>query len=102
MPNPGYPFVRQAVADSLGREHDTPLTQEEIIMTCGAAGGLNVILKTLLDAGDEVLTPAPFFVEYRFLRGKSQRPAGSRGYPAGFHPGPGSYRSSHHPPKQKP
>ena len=66
MPNPGYPFVRQAVADSLGREHDTPLTQEEIIMTCGAAGGLNVILKTLLDAGDEVLSPAPFFVEYRF------------------------------------
>jgi aspartate aminotransferase len=66
MPNPGYPFVRQSVAAFLSREHETPVTENEIIMTCGAAGGLNVILKTILDPGDEVLTPAPFFVEYRF------------------------------------
>ncbi len=66
MPNPGYPFVRQAVASYLSKEHGTDITENEILMTCGAAGGLNVILKTILDPEDEVLTPAPFFVEYRF------------------------------------
>ncbi len=66
MPNPGYPYVRKTVADFLCREHDAHLTENEILMTCGAAGGLNVILKTILDPDDEVLTPAPFFVEYRF------------------------------------
>lgn len=66
MPNPGYPFVRKAVAAYLSKEHGTDITENEILMTCGAAGGLNVILKTILDPEDEVLTPAPFFVEYRF------------------------------------
>jgi aspartate aminotransferase len=66
MPNPGYPFVRKAVAAYLSKEHSTDITENEILMTCGAAGGLNVILKTILDPEDEVLTPAPFFVEYRF------------------------------------
>ena len=66
MPNPGYPHVRQAVAAFLSKEHDVDITENEILMTCGAAGGLNVILKTILDPQDEVLTPAPFFVEYKF------------------------------------
>jgi len=66
MPNPGYPFVRQAVATYLSKEHGADITENEILMTCGAAGGLNVILKTILDPDDEVLTPAPFFVEYKF------------------------------------
>jgi aspartate aminotransferase len=66
MPNAGYPETRAAVAAYLGRGHDVALSAEHIMMTCGAGGALNVILKTLLDAGDEVLTPAPFFVEYRF------------------------------------
>ncbi|MBC2715376.1 MAG: pyridoxal phosphate-dependent aminotransferase [Desulfobacteraceae bacterium] len=66
MPNPGYPYVRQAVAKYLSKEHSTDITENEILMTCGAAGGLNVILKTILDPGDEILTPAPFFVEYKF------------------------------------
>jgi aspartate aminotransferase len=66
MPNTGYSHVRQAVAAYLTKEHDTDITENEILMTCGAAGGLNVTLKTLLDADDEVLTPAPFFVEYKF------------------------------------
>ncbi|MCD6584852.1 MAG: pyridoxal phosphate-dependent aminotransferase [Desulfobacteraceae bacterium] len=66
MPNPGYPYVRQAVAAYLSKEHSADITENEILMTCGAAGGLNVILKTILDPEDEVLTPAPFFVEYRF------------------------------------
>jgi aspartate aminotransferase len=66
MPNPGYPHVRQAVASFLSKEHHEDITENEILMTCGAAGGLNVILKTIIDPQDEVLTPAPFFVEYKF------------------------------------
>ncbi len=66
MPNPGYPHVRHAVAAFLSKEHDADITENEILMTCGAAGGLNVILKTIIDPEDEVLTPAPFFVEYKF------------------------------------
>ena len=65
MPNAGYPETRAAVAAQLGREHGVKLGPEHVIMTCGAAGALNVILKTILDPGDEVITPVPFFVEYR-------------------------------------
>ena len=66
MPNTGYPHVRQAVAEYLKIEHQINLTENDVIMTCGAAGALNVILKTILNAGEEVITPAPFFVEYKF------------------------------------
>lgn len=66
MPNTGYPHVRKAVASYLSVEQEIPVTENEVIMTCGAAGALNVILKTILDPGDEVITPAPCFVEYGF------------------------------------
>jgi len=66
MPNSGYPFVREAVAASISREQGVSLTAGEMLMTCGAAGGLNVTLKALLDPGDEVIILAPFFVEYKF------------------------------------
>ncbi|OIP91680.1 MAG: aspartate aminotransferase [Syntrophaceae bacterium CG2_30_49_12] len=66
MPNAGYAETREAVAFYLSGEHSVPLSAEHIIMTCGAGGALNVILKTLLDPGDEVIIPTPFFVEYRF------------------------------------
>jgi aspartate aminotransferase len=66
MPNTGYAHVRRAVADYLSREHGMEFTDNEVIMTCGAAGALNMILKAILDAGDEVITPAPYFVEYKF------------------------------------
>ncbi|MDF1593278.1 MAG: pyridoxal phosphate-dependent aminotransferase [Desulfobacterales bacterium] len=66
MPNSGYPFVCEAVAAYLSGEQNIRITGKEVIMTCGAAGALNVILKTLLDPGDEVVTPAPYFVEYNF------------------------------------
>jgi aspartate aminotransferase len=69
MPNTGYPEVRQAVADYLCAEQGVSISAAEIIMTCGAAGGLNVILKALLDPGDEILTPTPHFVEYAFYVG---------------------------------
>ena len=66
MPNTGYAHVRQSVAKYLSEEQGVTVTQDEVIMTCGASGALNVALKTLLDPGDEVLTPVPCFVEYGF------------------------------------
>jgi len=66
MPNTGYPQVCAAVAAYVAGEQQVALSGKEVIMTCGAAGALNVILKTLLDPGDEVITPAPYFVEYNF------------------------------------
>ena len=64
MSNAGYPDTRKAVADSLNRRFGTAYGPQNLIMTVGAAGGLNVILKTLLNPGDEVLTFAPYFTEY--------------------------------------
>jgi aspartate aminotransferase len=66
MPNSGLPAAREAIADLVTRQQGTALSADDIIMTCGAAGALNVILKAVLDPGDEVITPAPFFVEYSF------------------------------------
>jgi aspartate aminotransferase len=66
MPNTGYPHVRRSVAEYLSKEQQAQITENDVIMTCGAAGALNVILKVILDPGDEVITPAPYFVEYHF------------------------------------
>ncbi len=63
--NSGYPEVREAVAASLNERFGTAFTGANIVMTVGAAGGLNVIFKTLLNPGDEVITFAPYFGEYR-------------------------------------
>lgn len=65
MNNAGYEDVRQAIAEHLNKEHGTAFSARNILMTVGAAGGLNVILKVLLNPGDEVMTFAPFFGEYR-------------------------------------
>jgi aspartate aminotransferase len=66
MSNAGYPETRNAIAEYLSEEHAMEIFGEHIIMTCGAGGGLNVIFKTILDPGDEVIVPAPYFVEYGF------------------------------------
>jgi aspartate aminotransferase len=66
MPNTGYPEVCRAVAGFLAGEQGVPVEGTDVIMTCGAAGALNIALKALLDPGDEVLTPVPCFVEYGF------------------------------------
>lgn len=65
MNNSGYEDVRSAIANSINKKHGTSFHHNNIVMTVGAAGGLNVILKTLLNPGDEVVTFAPFFGEYR-------------------------------------
>jgi len=65
MNNSGYEDVRAAIAKSINDKFSTTFTQDNILMTVGAAGGLNVIFKTLLNPRDEVITFAPFFGEYR-------------------------------------
>ncbi len=65
MNNSGYEDVRAAIAQSINDKYDTAFTQNNILMTVGAAGGLNVIFKTILDPNDEVIVFAPFFGEYR-------------------------------------
>ncbi len=69
MPNPGFPQVRAAIADKLSRETGLPFTADHICMTTGAAAACNVILKAILDPGDEVILLAPFFAEYPFYVG---------------------------------
>ena len=66
MPNAGYPETREAVAAGLRAETGVPFTMGEVVMTCGAAGGLNVALKTILNPGEEVVFFAPYFVEYGY------------------------------------
>ena len=63
--NSGYPEVREAIAKSLNERFDTKFSGKNIVMTVGAAGGLNVILKSLLNPADEVIVFAPYFGEYR-------------------------------------
>jgi len=64
MSNVGYPAVREEIAKSLNTRFDTHFSANNIIMSVGAAGGLNVVLKTLINPGDEVIVISPFFVEY--------------------------------------
>ena len=66
MPNAGLPEVRAALAAKLGREQGVEVGGEKVLVTCGAAGGINVFFRAVLSAGDEVLCPAPYFVEYGF------------------------------------
>ena len=65
MSNAGFEDVRQTIADSLNKRFDTHFKGKNIVMTVGAAGGLNVILKALINPGDEVIAFAPYFGEYR-------------------------------------
>ncbi len=64
MNNAGYDSTREMVSEMLSKESGHFINKENIIMTVGAAGALNVALKTLLDTGDEVIILAPYFVEY--------------------------------------
>jgi len=66
MSNAGLFETRKAVADYIGGKNGMPFGQDDIIMTVGASGALNVVLKTILDPGDEVIIPSPYFMEYNF------------------------------------
>ena len=64
MSNAGFGDVRQTIAESLNKRFDTKFSAKNLIMTVGAASGLNVILKTILNPGEEVIVFAPYFLEY--------------------------------------
>ncbi len=66
MANAGYEDVRSSIAAHLMGIYEASLTADDIVMSCGAGGGLNVTLKAILDPGDEVIALAPYFVEYGF------------------------------------
>ena len=66
MPNAGYDFTRKAVAGRTSFEQNTEVAEDNIVMTCGAGAALNVILRSILNRGDKVITPIPYFVEYKF------------------------------------
>ena len=66
MPNPGYSEIRETVAKKLRRETGLGFTAEDVFMTVGSAGACNVILKSILDPGDEVIVLVPYFAEYQF------------------------------------
>ncbi len=64
MPNSGYPHVRDFIAKNLQAETDLPFNMDDIVMTVGAGGALNVIMRTLLNPGEEVVVFKPYFMEY--------------------------------------
>ncbi len=66
MSNAGYDESRAAVAACLAEDSGFPVAAAHVVMTCGASGALNVVLKTILNPGDEVIILAPYFVEYKF------------------------------------
>lgn len=66
MNNAGYDETRSAVATKLTTDSGVSVKSDHVIMTCGAGGALNVVLKTILNQGEEVIILAPYFVEYKF------------------------------------
>ncbi len=64
MPNAGFTDARKSISEKVSREQGVKVPWGMIVTSCGAAGGLNVVLKTILDPGDQVLVPRPYFVEY--------------------------------------
>ena len=69
MPNAGYPEVRAKLAAHLSAEQGVQLLDKHVVMSCGAAGGINAFFRAVLNPGEEVVVPAPYFVEYGFYVG---------------------------------
>ena len=66
MPNAGYMSLREKLAAKVSGEQECTVPADNVIVTCGAAGGLNVFFRAVLTCGDEVIAPSPYFVEYDF------------------------------------
>lgn len=66
MPNFGYPHVREALAETVSKEQGVPVAATDLVITCGAAGAINAFYRAVITPGDEILCPAPYFVEYGF------------------------------------
>jgi len=69
LPNAGLPGLRAKLAAALSEEQNVRMSAEHVVVTCGAAGALNVLFRSVLEPGDEVICPAPYFVEYGFYAG---------------------------------
>ena len=69
MPNAGYPHVREALAAQVSAEQGVRFQASDLMLTCGAAGGINAFFRAVLSQGDEVVCPRPYFVEYGFYAG---------------------------------
>jgi len=67
LPNAGLPAARAAIAARLAKEQGVPVEARHIVVSCGAAGGLNIVFKAILEPGDEVLALVPYFLEYGFI-----------------------------------
>ncbi|XPV76020.1 MAG: pyridoxal phosphate-dependent aminotransferase [Desulfovibrio sp.] len=82
MPNFGYPNVREKLAETLNVEQGVDnITAQNVVITCGAAGAINAFFRAVLEPGDEVMCPAPFFVEYGFYvenHGGTLKPVNAR------------------------
>ncbi|MCL2380006.1 MAG: pyridoxal phosphate-dependent aminotransferase [Treponema sp.] len=65
MPNAGFPEAREALAGKISAEQGVSIDGSHVVMACGAAGGLNVVFKSILNPGDEVVVSKPYFMEYR-------------------------------------
>ena len=72
MPNAGYPECRARLGEYLTCEQGVKVPGSHVITTCGAAGGINAFFRAVLEAGDEVICPSPYFVEYAFYAGNFQ------------------------------
>ena len=72
MPNAGYPECREKLGEYLTREQGVTVPGASVVVTCGAAGGINAFFRAVLEAGDEIICPAPYFVEYAFYAGNFQ------------------------------
>lgn len=66
MPNAGYPETREVLAERVSREQGIPVPAENVVVTCGAGGALNVVLKSLINPGDRIVAFTPCFMEYRY------------------------------------
>jgi aspartate aminotransferase len=66
MPNAGYPEVRESVAAHVSTDQGVALRSDHVVLSCGAGGGLNVVMKTILNPGDAVIASVPYFFEYSF------------------------------------
>ena len=69
MPNAGFPATREALARLVSKEQGVEVPAADVVVTVGAAGGLNVLFRAVLSPGDEVIVPSPYFVEYGFYCG---------------------------------
>ena len=72
MPNAGYPECRARLGEYLTGEQGVTVPGSHVVATCGAAGGINAFFRAVLEAGDEVICPSPYFVEYAFYAGNFQ------------------------------